>query len=122
MSRIVFSFSLPEESEAAWLLRKYKQEGKVLSHVIQTAIEYGAKERMALQRDLSHAEKWQMRSSRILRDVFGVFADDFKFMPDDYARGPNRLTPHQPIETLVTCRDKLKSRTEWTLAKMDGEW
>lgn len=120
--RIVFSFSVPEESEAAWLLKKWKREGKVLSHVIQTAIEYGAKERMEIQRDLEHAEKWESRSRNVLKEVFGVHADEFDFFPDEFEDGKNRLIPRQPIGPLITSRKKLKSRSEWTLEKMEGDW
>ncbi len=120
--RIVFSFSVPEESEAAWLLKKWKREGKVLSHVIQTAIEYGAKERIELELNLAHAEKWESRSRNVLQEVFGVHADDFNFFPDEYEAKKNHLSPRQPIGSLITSRDKLKSRTEWSLEKIDGDW
>jgi hypothetical protein len=117
MSRLVFSFSLPEESEAAWMLKKYKREGKILSHIIQNAIEYGAKEQISMNRDLEWHRKNLTRSTRILGDIFGVDVDDFSFYPTEY-KDSNKLQPHQPIDTLQRARDRLNQRTEFTVAKM----
>lgn len=116
MSRTVYSFSIPEESEAAWLLKKYKREGKVISHVIQNAVEYGAKEREDLKRDLKRWERYARRCEAILHGVFRVDTSSFTFWPDEHPQS-NQLTPQQPIEALIRCRDGLKKRTEWTINK-----
>lgn len=114
MSRVVFSFSLPEESEAAWMLKQYKREGKVLSHVIQKAIECDARELSRLEKDLEWNTKQRIRSVKILNEVFGVCPDDFVFF-DSLKGRTNDLHHHQPIDALVMARDKLKSRSEWIL-------
>lgn len=123
MSRLVYSFSLPEECEAAWLLKKYKREGKVISHIIQKSIEYDAKERFELEASLNRWERVAERRRSILQDLFGVLHTDFVFREGNPAYPPhqaNKLDPrHQPIEALRMCRDSLKKRTEWTL---NGGW
>ena len=115
MGRVVYSFSIPEESEAAWLLKKYKREGKTISHIIQNALEYGAKEQNELKKELEWEKKHGKRSSEVLREIFGVMSGDFVF----YEHQPTTLRPHQPIEALIMAKEKLGSRTEWTLAKME---
>lgn len=122
MPRVVYSFSLPEESEAAWMLKKFKREGKVLSHVIQKAIECDAKELHDLEIMSKRWERVAERRRHILHSIFGVIHTDFKFREQDSAYPPEQdhmLAHHQPIETLVLCRDGLKKRTEWIL---NGGW
>ena len=114
MSRVVFSFSVPEESEAAWLLKKWKREGKVLSHVIQTALEYGAKEYIELEERFERVNRCYLRLCSILTEVFGVIHTDFNFYPTEHKSRGTKLLPgvNQPIETLKMCRDGLKKRPE----------
>lgn len=113
MSRLVFSFSLPEESEAAWILKQWKRKGKVLSHVIQKAIECDARELNRLEKDLEWNTNQRIRAVRILNEVFGVCPDDFRY--HGHAGAENDLQHHQPADILNTARLKLKSRHEWTL-------
>lgn len=117
----MFSFSLPEESEAAWLLKQWKREGKVISHVIQTAIEYGAKERMDLEFDLESNFRAATKATEILKEIFGVNIGDFRFLPPEHPSKGLKLVPgvNQPIETLRVARDGLKRRSEWVL---NGGW
>lgn len=122
MGRVVFSFSLPEESEAAWMLRQYKREGKVLSHVIQKAIECDFKELDRLEKVCDRWERVAERRRNILQNIFGVIHTDFNFRIDDEAYPPEQdhmLAHHQPIESLRAARDGLKRRTEWAL---NGGW
>jgi hypothetical protein len=123
MSRLVYSFSLPQECEAAWLLKEYKREGKVISHVIQKSIECDAKTLNDLELELKHWKRVAERRRSILQDLFGVTHSDFIFREDNPAYPPhqaNMLDPRQqPLETLRMCRDSLKKRTEWTL---NGGW
>lgn len=117
----MFSFSLPEESEAAWLLKQWKREGKVISHVIQTAIEYGAKEKFELESDLESHFRTATKATVILQEVFGVNVGDFRFMPLEHPSKGLELWPgvNQPIKTFVKARDAFKSRSEWVL---NGGW
>jgi hypothetical protein len=122
MSRLVYSFSLPEECEAAWLLKKYKREGKVISHVIQKGIECDAKTLNELELELKRWKRVAERRRSILQDLFGVLHTDFVFREGNPAYPPHQacmLEHHQPIEALRMCRDALKDRTEWTL---NGGW
>tara|TARA_R100001594_G_scaffold148990_2_gene205575 strand:+ start:41 stop:409 length:369 start_codon:yes stop_codon:yes gene_type:complete len=120
MGRIVYSFSLPEESEAVWLLKKYKREGKVLSHIIQNALEYGSKEQIELQRDHDWEERNRRRAEAVLKDVFGVYSEDFNFYEKGHPR-ENQLLPgvNQPIEVLKQAKRTLQSRSEWIIK---GGW
>lgn len=107
MARVVYSFSVPEESSAAWLLRKWKQEGKTLSHVIQNAIEYGAKEQLDLKRELGWSEKNRKRAFAVLKGVFDVYPDEFQFEEDSTAR------VLQPIDVLERAKKALDNRSEF---------
>ena len=115
----MFSFSLPEESEAAWLLKQWKREGKVLSHVIQNAIEYGAKEQSELNSDLEMHFRTATKATVILKEVFGVTVGEFRFLPPEHPSKGLQLWPgvNQPIATFVKARDAFKSRSEWVLYK-----
>jgi predicted urease superfamily metal-dependent hydrolase len=109
MGRLVFSFSVAEESEAASLLRRWKNEGKVLSHVIQTALEYGAKEQMDLKRELEWEQKSRKQAFSILQGVFGVYPDEFKFMHD------NVPSQWQPVAVLKRAKKAIDDRSEFVI-------
>lgn len=120
MGRVVYSFSLPEESEAVWLLKKYKREGKVLSHVIQTGIEFTAKEIYELEAELNSYKHSYLKMFNILAEVFNCLVTDFNFYPKGHPKEA-KLIPgvSQPIETLKMARDALKKRSEWIISGED---
>lgn len=120
MSRIVYSFSLPEESEAVWNLKQWKKQGRVLSHVIQKALECDARELHRLEKELEWEKKTRIRTHRILSEIFGVDVGEFKFYGTE-SRDPNKLKVHQPIEALDKARLKLKERHEWFLGEVKWE-
>ena len=118
MSRVVFSFSLPVESKAAWHLKEWKREGKVISHVIQNALEYEALEQIELQTSHDRYKRNYLKLHSILLEVFGVIVTDFNFYPPEHKSGGTKLIPgpNQPIDTLKMCRDALKKRPEWIIS------
>lgn len=118
MSRMVFSFSLPVESKAAWHLKEWKREGKVISHVIQNALEFEALEQIEVQRQLDRYKRNYLKLNSILTEVFGVIVTDFNFYPPEHKSGGTELWQgvNQPIETLKMCRDALKNRSEWVIS------
>lgn len=117
MGRLVYSFSLPEDCDAAWQLREWKKEGRVLSHVIQTSIETTGRECDRIQKDLKWHQTVLKRTTLVLQDIFGVDVNDFVFVP----QGSSKLSPFQPIETLEIARQELNKRTEFTIAKSSQE-
>lgn len=112
MGRLVFSFSVAEESEAAHLLRRWKNEGKVLSHVIQNALEYGAKEQIALQRLHDWEERNRKMADAVLKEVFGVYSDEFHFREFDGSLGVL-----QPVKVLRRAQEKINNRSEFVIDK-----
>ena len=119
MSRMVFSFSLPVESKAAWQLKEWKREGRVISHVIQNALEYEAKEQIELQTRLDRYMRNYAKLNAILTEVFGCIVTDFEFYPTEHKSNGTKLMHRHSMETLRRARDALKKRTEWTLSGED---
>jgi len=108
MARLIFSFSVPEESEAAHLLRRWKNEGKVLSHVIQNSLEYGAREQIALQKLHDWEKRHRIMADTVLKEVFGVYADEFQFRPLD-----GSINPLQPLQLLRRSQKLINNRSEF---------
>ena len=109
MGRLVFSFSVAEESEAASLLRRWKNEGRVLSHVIQTALEYGAKEQIDLKRELQWEKKNRKHALAVLQGIFGVYPDEFRFRDD------TTTVVHQPVDVLKRAKKMIDDRSEFVI-------
>jgi hypothetical protein len=67
--RVVYSFSVPDNSVAHWQLKKWKADGRVISHLIEKLIEGDGPQILALENEIQ-ALRWKAkRQSKILRSI-----------------------------------------------------
>ena len=92
MGRIVYTFSVQENSATAYQMAKWKREGLVISHVIQKCIETHGFDVIQLERAVDHMEKELKRYHQILKWL-GVGVDEFDFNTFDGRLHPNFPCP-----------------------------
>lgn len=67
--RVVYSFSVPDNSVSHWQLKKWKAEGRVISHLIEKLIEGDGSQILALENNIAALQRKVKRQNRILNSL-----------------------------------------------------
>ena len=84
--RVVYSFSVPDNSIAHWQLKKWKAEGKMISGILLKLIEGDGSKILELEAHIEALENLKKRQHRILNALL--------------AANPKMVLPHEWEEVI----------------------
>jgi hypothetical protein len=67
--RVVYSFSVPDNSIAHWQLKKWKAEGKMISGILLKLIEGDGSQILVLENNIEALQRRVKRQNRILNSL-----------------------------------------------------
>jgi hypothetical protein len=67
--RVVYSFSVPDNSVAHWQLKRWKADGQVISHLLEKLIEGNGSQIIALENNIEALQRRVKRQNRILNSL-----------------------------------------------------
>lgn len=77
--RVVYSFSVPDNSVAHWELKKWKSSGQNVSRMIQKLIEGEGSQILHLEKEMENQRRIILRQQAVL-GVLGTNAADWRLM------------------------------------------